>query len=82
MEMEYVVIIAVPILTGIAGWVGNHISNRPKRENNNMNKIQLIIAEYEKMNQRCEERNLRMCEENRDLRDKNRNLKKELEEGE
>lgn len=78
MEMNHVVMIIVPVIAGIFGWVGNHISNQPKREDTNLNRIEFIVSNYEKLNDQCEGRVKRLSYENKVLRDKNRHLKSEL----
>lgn len=79
MDMQYVVMIAVAVITAAGGWIGNHISNKPKREESQMNKINLIINQLEKNVDNCEKRYSKACEENRLLRDEKRALRRKLE---
>lgn len=70
MSTEYVVMIIVASITAVGGWIGNHISNKPKRDDSHMNRIELIITKYESWNKALEK-------ENEDLESRNITLKKE-----
>ena len=68
--------ILIAIITGAAGWVSNIITNRPKNEEANYNRVNWIVTEYEKSLERTREENDSLRAENKDLK-----LKiKELEE--
>lgn len=76
MTFEYGVMILIAIITGAAGWVSNIITNRPKNEEANYNRVNWIVTEYEKSLERTREENDSLRAENKDLK-----LKiKELEE--
>ena len=49
MDSEYIKLIIVPIIAAVGGWVGNIITNRPKHEDNSMNRINLVMSQYEKI---------------------------------
>ena len=85
MSGEYVVMIIVAGITAVGGWIGNHISNKPKRDDSQMNRINLIITQYESWNDDLKERNIKLKKENHVLREKITCLEKlikELEGGE
>lgn len=60
MSGEYVVMIIVAGITAVGGWIGNHISNKPKRDDSQMNRINLIITQYESWNDDLKERNIKL----------------------
>lgn len=70
MSMEYVVLIVSTVITVAGGLIGNKISNKPKNDDNHMNRIELIITKYESWNKTLEEKN-------KDLKERNVTLKKE-----
>lgn len=70
MTFEHLIMVLIAVITGVAGWVGNIITNAPKQEESTMNRINLIIVEYEKSLERCNERNKVLVKENRELREK------------
>lgn len=87
MDESNLVLIVTGIIAAAGGWISNVITNRPKNEENTMGKINAIFEQYEKMYEKCEEKNTRMCSENQLLRDKyreerneNKELRKQLEE--
>lgn len=80
MSMEYVVMIIVAGITVIGGIYGNHISNKPKKEDNHMNRINLIITQYESWNDDLKERNIKLKKENHVLREKITCLEKRIKE--
>lgn len=49
MDSEYIKLIIVPIIAAVGGWIGNIITNRPKHEDISMNRINLVITQYEKI---------------------------------
>lgn len=71
MSGEYVVMIIVAGITAVGGWIGNHISNKPKRDDSQMNRINLIITQYESWNEV-------LNQENKYLKERNVKLKKEV----
>lgn len=80
MSGEYVVMIIVAGITAVGGWIGNHISNKPKRDDSQMNRINLIITQYESWNDDLKERNIKLKKENHVLREKITCLKKRIKE--
>ena len=80
MSMEYAVMIIVAGITVIGGWIGNHISNKPKRDDSQMNRINLIITQYESWNDDLKERNIKLKKENHVLREKITCLEKRIKE--
>lgn len=80
MSGEYVVMIIVAGITAIGGWIGNHISNKPKRDDSQMNRINLIITQYESWNDDLKERNIKLKKENHVLREKITCLEKRIKE--
>ncbi|MCK1976081.1 hypothetical protein LNK15_03295 [Jeotgalicoccus huakuii] len=80
MSTEYVVMIIVASITAVGGWIGNHISNKPKREDSHMNKINLIITQYEAWNEELKERNVKLKKEVHVLREKVDCLEKRIRE--
>jgi len=68
----------VAIVTGVSGWVGNYITNLSKRDETSMNRINLIIVEYEKSLEQCKDRNAVLVKENRILRQENNELHDKL----
>lgn len=80
MSGEYVVMIIVAGITAVGGWVGNHISNKPKRDDSQMNRINLIITQYESWNDDLKERNIKLKKENHVLREKITCLEKRIKE--
>ena len=82
MEMSHIVMIVVPIISAVGVWVGNHISNKPKKEDANLNRVEFIVSNLEKMNERCEGKVKRLAYENKTLREKNRCLEHQLKEKE
>lgn len=80
MSGEYVVMIIVAGITAVGGWIGNHISNRPKRDDSQMNRINLIITQYESWNDDLKERNIKLKKENHVLREKITCLEKRIKE--
>lgn len=85
MEMEHVVMIAVGLIAAVGGWISNHISNKPKKEDVNVNRIETIMRSLERQYERsekrveeCEDRYSKACEENRQLREKLRDLRRVL----
>lgn len=80
MSGEYVVMIIVAGITAVGGWIGNHISNKPKRDESNMNRINLIITQYESWNDDLKERNIKLKKENHVLREKITCLEKRIKE--
>lgn len=75
MSTDYIVSILLGLISAVALWIGNHISNRPKKDETNVNKINTILSYYEKINddwekryERAEARNQSLCEENTRLR--------------
>lgn len=79
MDMQYVVMLAGFIITAVGGWIGNHISNKPKRMESNDNRINTIITHLERNWEKCEKRYTKACDENRALRSEKRALKNELD---
>lgn len=85
MEMGHIVLLVTTLMTGVFGWVANSISNKPKRDENKYNKIDLIFTQYEKLNEALENRNVVLVRENRELRIKIETLEekiRKLEKGE
>jgi len=80
MDLQYVVMIAVAVITAVGGWIGNHISNKPKRDESSMNRINLIITQYEAWNDDLKERNIKLKKENHVLREKITCLEKRIKE--
>lgn len=80
MDLQYSVMIAVAVITAVGGWIGNHISNKPKRDESNMNRINLIITQYESWNDDLKERNIKLKKENHVLREKITCLEKRIKE--
>lgn len=80
MSGEYVVMIIVAGITAVGGWIGNHISNKPKRDDSQMNRINLIITQYESWNDDLKERNIKLKKENHVLREKITCLEKRIRE--
>ena len=80
MEAEYIFMLAGVIITAIGGWVANHISNKPKRDESNMNRINLIITQYVSWNDDLKERNIKLKKENHVLREKITCLEKRIKE--
>lgn len=80
MSGEYVVMIIVAGITAVGGWIGNHISNKPKRDDSQMNRINLIITQYEAWNDDLKERNIKLKKENHVLREKITYLEKRIKE--
>lgn len=80
MDLQYFVMIAVAVITAVGGWIGNHISNKPKRDESNMNRINLIITQYESWNDDLKERNIKLKKENHVLREKITCLEKRIKE--
>ena len=80
MSGEYVVMIIVAGITAVGGWIGNHISNKPKRDDSQMNRINLIITQYESWNDDLKERNIILKKENHVLREKITCLEKRIKE--
>lgn len=80
MSGEYVVMIIVAGITAVGGWIGNHISNKPKRDDSQMNRINLIITQYESWNDDLKERNIKLKKENHVLREKITCLEKRIKE--
>lgn len=70
MTFEYGVMILIAIITGAAGWVSNIITNRPKNEEANQNRVNWIVTEYEKSLERSREENICLREEIKELRQK------------
>lgn len=68
MTFEYGVMILIAIITGAAGWVSNIITNRPKNEEANYNRVNWIVTEYEKSLKRTREENDSLRAENKDLK--------------
>lgn len=79
MSGEYVVMIIVAGITAVGGWIGNHISNKPKRDDSQMNRINLIITQYESWNDDLKERNIKLKKENHVLREKIESLEKRIQ---
>ncbi|WP_156823546.1 hypothetical protein [Salinicoccus albus] len=69
------------ILGGLFGLGSNWISGLPKRESNNIKRVNDIVQHYENMHQNCEARYERACKENKRLRDKIKELKEQNNEG-
>lgn len=80
MSGEYVVMIIVAGITAVGGWIGNHISNKPRRDDSQMNRINLIITQYESWNDDLKERNIKLKKENHVLREKITCLEKRIKE--
>lgn len=80
MSGEYVVMIIVAGITAVGGWIGNHISNKPKRDDSQMNRINLIITQYEAWNDDLKDRNIKLKKENHVLREKITCLEKRIKE--
>lgn len=80
MSTEYVVMIIVATITAVGGWIGNKISNKPKNDDNHMNRINLIITQYESWNEELKERNMTLKKENHILREKVTCLEKRIRE--
>lgn len=80
MSTEYVVMIIVASITAVGGWIGNHISNKPKRDDSHMNRINLIITQYESWNEELKERNVKLKKEVQILREKVTCLEKRIKE--
>ena len=80
MSIEYVVMIIVASITAVGGWIGNHISNKPKRDDSHMNRINLIITQYESWNEELKERNVTLKKEVQVLREKVTCLEKRIKE--
>lgn len=80
MSGEYVVMIIVAGITAVGGWIGNYISNKPKRDDSHMNRINLIITQYESWNDDLKERNIKLKKENHVLREKITCLEKRIKE--
>lgn len=80
MSGEYVVMIIVAGITAVGGWIGNHISNKPKRDDSQMNRVNLIITQYEAWNDDLKERNIKLKKENHVLREKITFLEKRIKE--
>lgn len=80
MSGEYIVMIIVAGITAVGGWIGNHISNKPKRDDSQMNRINLIITQYEAWNDDLKERNIKLKKENHVLREKITCLEKRIKE--
>lgn len=80
MDLQYLVMIAVACITAAGGWIGNHISNKPKRDESHMNRINLIITQYESWNDELKERNVKLKKEVHVLRGKVTCLEKRIRE--
>lgn len=70
METGHIVLVITTVLTGLFGWGANHISNAPKKEDASMNKINLIITQYESFNAVITQDNIKLRKENRELHEK------------
>lgn len=70
MTFEYGVMILIAVITGVTGWVSNIITNRPKKEEANHNRVNWIVTEYEKSLERSREENKCLREEVKELRQK------------
>jgi predicted RNase H-like nuclease (RuvC/YqgF family) len=75
MSTDYIVSILLGLISAVALWIGNLITNRPKKDETNVNKINTILSYYEKINddwekryERAEARNQTLCDENDRLR--------------
>lgn len=79
MDTQYIVMLASVVITAVGGWVANHISNKPKRDESNMNRINLIITQYESWNDDLKERNIKLKKENHVLREKIESLEKRIQ---
>lgn len=79
MSTEYVVMIIVASITAVGGWIGNHISNKPKREDSHMNKINLIIMQYESWNEALKKENGKLSERNVTLKKENHILREKVD---
>jgi predicted RNase H-like nuclease (RuvC/YqgF family) len=82
MDWEHVALIVTPIISAIGLGIGNHISNRPAREKNKVDRFEKIMQELDRQYERsqarveeCEERYSKACEENRALRRKIKDLR-------
>lgn len=82
MEMSHVVMLVVPVISAVGVWIGNHISNKPKKEDANLNRVEFIVSNLEKFNEKCERKVKRLSYENKTLREKNRHLEHQLNEKE
>ncbi|MEK4555541.1 hypothetical protein [Jeotgalicoccus sp. FSL K6-3177] len=80
MITEYVALIIVAVITAVGGLIGNYISNKPKRDDSHMNRINLIITQYESWNDDLKERNIKLKKENHVLREKITCLEKRIKE--
>lgn len=47
--MEYIKLIIMPLLIMAGGWVGNWITNAPKREDASINRLNLVMNQYDKI---------------------------------
>lgn len=80
METEHFVMILVPIIAAVGGWVSNIINNSAEKDDLNIKRIETIISNLEQQYERSEER-LKYCEQRcKDERDENIKLKKSLNE--
>lgn len=79
MSTEYVVMIMVAVISVVGGWVSNHISNRPKHDESNMNRIDLIIKQYESWNEALKKENGKLSERNVTLKKENHILREKVD---
>lgn len=78
MEVEHLVMILVPIIAAVGGWVSNIINNRTEKEDLNIKRIETIISNLEHQYERSEER-LKYCEKRyNDACNENMELKRSL----
>ena len=70
MSSEMLVVVVSGIIALISGVLVNWLNIIPKKEEASMSRINLIIVEYEKSLERCNDRNKVLVRENRELRAK------------
>lgn len=75
MGWEHIAIVLTAVISGAFGVFAKSIGSKPDRENNNIRRINDIVNHYERMHRQCEERYSRVCEENKALREKVRDLR-------
>ncbi|MEY8559609.1 hypothetical protein AALF85_02700 [Jeotgalicoccus halotolerans] len=74
MSIEYVVMIVVPIITGLFGFLSQRMDLFSKREDSSHKRIEFIVSFLENANEKCNNELRRMTDENSKLRSKVRDL--------
>src|SRR5699024_5694453 len=78
MDVEHLVMILVPIIAAVGGWVSNIINNRTEKEDLRIKRIETIINNVQHQYKSSEER-LKYCEKRyNDAWNENMELKRSL----